>query len=334
MRKALDEWQGGITIDGIKICNLRYADDTTLIAASEEELISLIRRVEATSNEPIIARNFVATMFINMWRRKENILKLKWRLAHEQIETDIRQVHADTTKYARRSPITDEIEPFTPRMFIVLRFAVTLVTCGFLIAIVIAALFVIIVIKLYATAWWEQSRIDFFASNSWTISMVLGSVLQVCFIKLFSKVYGPVSIRLTNLENPRTQTQFDNSVLYKRYLLAFVNNYAPLFYIAFVQGRLYSTPDRVHNVVEKDVCQPFNCITVLCIQLGLILTLKSLAGNVLNLVLPLTKRRFQKWFAKQTGPRQVLPRWEEEYHMTPADRYVLTTEFTEMSTPN
>ena len=42
MRKAgLDEAQGGIKIAGRNINNLRYADDTTLMAESEEELESL-----------------------------------------------------------------------------------------------------------------------------------------------------------------------------------------------------------------------------------------------------------------------------------------------------
>ena len=42
MRNAgLDEGQAGIKIDGRNINNLRYADDTTLMAESEEELKSL-----------------------------------------------------------------------------------------------------------------------------------------------------------------------------------------------------------------------------------------------------------------------------------------------------
>ena len=47
MRNAgLDEAQAGIKIAGRNINNLRYADDTTLIAESEEELRSLLRRVK------------------------------------------------------------------------------------------------------------------------------------------------------------------------------------------------------------------------------------------------------------------------------------------------
>ena len=47
MRNAgLDEAQAGIKIAGRNINNLRYADDTTLMAQSEEELKSLLTKVK------------------------------------------------------------------------------------------------------------------------------------------------------------------------------------------------------------------------------------------------------------------------------------------------
>ncbi|VEN42029.1 unnamed protein product [Callosobruchus maculatus] len=46
---VLDNWNGGITIGGSKISNLRFADDTTLIAASQEELIALLNILEHSS---------------------------------------------------------------------------------------------------------------------------------------------------------------------------------------------------------------------------------------------------------------------------------------------
>ena len=47
MRHAgLDEAQAGIKVDGKNINNLRYADDTTLMAESEEDLKSLLMKVK------------------------------------------------------------------------------------------------------------------------------------------------------------------------------------------------------------------------------------------------------------------------------------------------
>ena len=52
MRSAgLDEAQAGIKIAGRNINNLRYADDTTLMAESEEELKILLMKVKEESEE-------------------------------------------------------------------------------------------------------------------------------------------------------------------------------------------------------------------------------------------------------------------------------------------
>ena len=52
MRNAgLDEAQAGIRIAGRNINNLRYADDTTLMAGSEEELKSVLMKVKEEMKE-------------------------------------------------------------------------------------------------------------------------------------------------------------------------------------------------------------------------------------------------------------------------------------------
>ena len=52
MRNAgLDEAQAGIKTTGKNINNLRYADDTTLMAESEEELKSLLMKVKVESGK-------------------------------------------------------------------------------------------------------------------------------------------------------------------------------------------------------------------------------------------------------------------------------------------
>ena len=64
MRNAgLDEAQAGIKIAGknININNLRYADDTTLVAESEEELKSLLMKVEEESEKVSLKHNIQKT---------------------------------------------------------------------------------------------------------------------------------------------------------------------------------------------------------------------------------------------------------------------------------
>ena len=62
MRNApLDEAQAGIKIVGRNINNLRYADDTTLMAESEEELKSLLMKVKEESEKVGLKLNIQKT---------------------------------------------------------------------------------------------------------------------------------------------------------------------------------------------------------------------------------------------------------------------------------
>ena len=62
MRNAgLDETQAGIKIAGRNISNLRYADDTTLMAESEEELKSLLMKVKEESEKVGLKLNIQKT---------------------------------------------------------------------------------------------------------------------------------------------------------------------------------------------------------------------------------------------------------------------------------
>ena len=58
---GLEEAQGGIKITGRNINNLRNADDTTLMAESEEELKSLLKKVKEESEKVGLKLNIQKT---------------------------------------------------------------------------------------------------------------------------------------------------------------------------------------------------------------------------------------------------------------------------------
>ena len=65
MRNAgLEEIQAGIKIAGRNINNLRYADDTTLMAESEEELKSLLMKVKVLSEKVGLKLNIQKTKIV------------------------------------------------------------------------------------------------------------------------------------------------------------------------------------------------------------------------------------------------------------------------------
>ena len=62
MREALEEWESGISIGGRMVTNLRYADDTTLLAGTKEDLIELVERVGRASEK--------AGLYLNVGKTK------------------------------------------------------------------------------------------------------------------------------------------------------------------------------------------------------------------------------------------------------------------------
>ena len=71
---GLDEAQAGIKIAGRNINNLRYADDTTLTAESEEELKSLLMKVQEESKKVGLKLNIQKTKImvsgpITLWQK-------------------------------------------------------------------------------------------------------------------------------------------------------------------------------------------------------------------------------------------------------------------------
>ena len=82
MRNAgLEEAQAGIKIAGRNINNLRYADDTTLMSESEEELMSLLMKVKEESKKVALKLNIQKTKIM------ASSPITSWQIEGETVET-------------------------------------------------------------------------------------------------------------------------------------------------------------------------------------------------------------------------------------------------------
>ena len=82
MRNAgLEEAQAGIKIAGRNISNLRYTDDTTFMAESEEELKSLLMKVKVESEKVDLKLSIQKTKII------ASVTITSWQIDGETVET-------------------------------------------------------------------------------------------------------------------------------------------------------------------------------------------------------------------------------------------------------
>ena len=78
---GLEETQAGIKIAGRNINNLRYADDTTLMAESKEELKSLLMKVKEENEKVVLKLNIQKTKIM------ASSPIISWEIGGETVET-------------------------------------------------------------------------------------------------------------------------------------------------------------------------------------------------------------------------------------------------------
>ncbi|XP_050486172.1 anoctamin-1 isoform X4 [Bombus huntii] len=149
------------------------------------------------------------------------------------------------------------------------------------------------------------------------------------------------SVVLLLIELLRTQTEFDDSLTLKIYLLEFVNYYASIFYIAFFKGKFVGYPGNYNRFFEyrQEECGPGGCLMELCIQLSIIMIGKQAMNTILEMLFPL----FYKWLntlkvhvgmKTKDGQKKVTTRkylqWIKDYKLVDWGPRSLFPEYLEM----
>uniref|UniRef100_A0A2K5PVA4 Anoctamin n=1 Tax=Cebus imitator TaxID=2715852 RepID=A0A2K5PVA4_CEBIM len=67
-------------------------------------------------------------------------------------------------------------------------------------------------------------------------------IINLVVIILLDEVYGCIARWLTKIEVPKTEKSFEERLIFKAFLLKFVNSYTPIFYVAFFKGRFVGRP--------------------------------------------------------------------------------------------
>lgn len=102
-------------------------------------------------------------------------------------------------------------------------------------------------------------------------------------------VYEKVALKLTDWENPRTRTDYEDSFTYKMFLFQFVNTYSSIFYIAFFKlNFVVGTPGNYGRLAGGRLvgCSAGGCLFDLCIQLIIVMLGLQLIGNVTEVAVP------------------------------------------------
>ncbi|GMT19210.1 hypothetical protein PFISCL1PPCAC_10507, partial [Pristionchus fissidentatus] len=225
------------------------------------------------------------SIFLTVWLRNSAVLTSEW-----DCET-LRETESDRAEFVGTATETDGVTGETSIVYphsirwikIFISFLIVLFSMGIAICSVIA----VILYKCFAVQALQCDK-DFNWSCSLAINF-LPSLLNTGSTMILGMIYSNMVYRLTEWENHRTQTEYQNALIIKLFAFQFVNNYTSLFYIAFIRPEdngfqrngLFGLGDDY-----RDVCVEGTCGSLLALQLMVHLIVKPFPKWSKDIVIP------------------------------------------------
>ncbi|XP_062837046.1 anoctamin-4 isoform X2 [Anolis carolinensis] len=279
-----------------------------------------------------------ATVFLEFWKRRRAVIAYDWDLIDwEEEEEEIRpQFEAKYSQKERMNPISGKPEPYQAFADKCSRIIVSASGIFFMICVVIAAVFGIVIYRVVTVSTFAAFKWALIRNNSQVATTGTAVCINFCIIMLLNVLYEKVALFLTNLEQPRTESEWENSFTLKMFLFQFVNLNSSTFYIAFFLGRFTGHPGAYLRIINRwrlEECHPSGCLIDLCMQMGIIMVLKQTWNNFMELGYPLiqnwwTRRRLRQEYGSHRKAR--FPQWEKDYNLQPMNAYGLFDEYLEM----
>ncbi|KAH7933868.1 hypothetical protein HPB49_018569 [Dermacentor silvarum] len=204
----------------------------------------------------------------------------------------------------------------------------------FMLCLVICTVFGIIAYRIILVA--LLSRDQNWRALAHVTTAVTASMLNLVIILLMNRVYSKIATRLTDIERPRTQREYEDSFTFKMFLFTFLNTYSSLIYIAFFKGRFSGHPGKEGTLFgySLDKCEG-GCLYEVCVQLAIVMVGKQVINNIQEIGQPLVMNWWRSWrrdhMARDSGDRKgSVARWEADYVLAQWHTLSLFDEYLEM----
>ncbi|XP_074553866.1 anoctamin-2b [Halichoeres trimaculatus] len=288
-----------------------------------------------------------AVLFLEHWKRRQISLSFSWDLTgieddeehpRPRYETILLQKRQRKQKQKKKKKKKNEtvIEKLTwkdrlPGYFI------NVSSILFMFGLTFSAVFGVIIYRITVSALMAMSPDPETKSNVRVTVTATAVIINLVVILILDEIYGAVALWLTELEIPKTETNFEERLILKAFLLKFMNAYAPIFYVAFFKGRFAGRPGNyvyVFNGYRMEECAPGGCLIELCIQLSIIMLGKQLIqNNIFEIGIPKLKKLVRAIKDKGSAETEIEDerppkQWNLDYALAPFEG--LTPEYMEM----
>jgi len=236
-----------------------------------------------------------ATLYLESWKRQEKRTACKWGMIGFEQEQQSRP-EFDAISFFRESPVTGKQEKYFPaaKRFPVLAYS-SAISATFIVT-VASAIVAIYIFKAFLGAPAPYGKVylgsgkvsDDPDEQSFALGGIIGGAMNSIQILIMNAVYQVVAVKLTDAENHRTETQYEDSLISKTFSFQFVNSFMALIYLAFIKE-----PLAIYAPWSGEAhCYP-NCFTELNVSLGTIFIANILAGNLGEILPPIINARLK-----------------------------------------
>ncbi|KAI4530232.1 hypothetical protein MG293_020088 [Ovis ammon polii] len=182
-----------------------------------------------------------AATFMEHWKRKQMRLNYRWDLTgfeeeedHPRAEYEARVLEKSLRKESKNKE-TDKVKLTWRDRFPA--YFTNLVSIIFMIAVTFAIVLGVIIYRISTAAALAMNSSPSVRSNIRVTVTATAVIINLVVIILLDEVYGCIARWLTKIEVPKTEKSFEERLIFKAFLLKFVNSYTPIFYVAFFKGR-------------------------------------------------------------------------------------------------
>uniref|UniRef100_A0A4W6D1F1 Anoctamin n=1 Tax=Lates calcarifer TaxID=8187 RepID=A0A4W6D1F1_LATCA len=248
-----------------------------------------------------------AVLFMEHWKRRQMRLNYIWDLTGFGEEEEGEKV---------KLTCTDRLPAYLT----------TVVTMCFMIAVTFAIVFGVILYRISIKAALHISNYPAARSNIRATVKTTAAIINLIIIIILDEIYAAIARWLTTLEVPKTDKSFEERLIFKTFILKFVNAFTPIVYLAFFRGRLVGRPGNYLYVVgsyRMEECAHAGCLMELCIQLCITMLGKQLIqNNLFEIGIPklkkLLRRRKSEMDTKQEEElNKTLQRHEKDHFLGP-----------------
>uniref|UniRef100_A0A8C7FBN5 Anoctamin n=1 Tax=Oncorhynchus kisutch TaxID=8019 RepID=A0A8C7FBN5_ONCKI len=286
-----------------------------------------------------------AAMFMEHWKRRQMRLNYEWDLTgfeeeeeelkdHPRAEYELRVMQKSLKKEHKTQKTEKEKLTCKDRLP---AYMTNVVMMLLMIGVTFAIVFGVILYRISTKTALHMSNNPTTRSNVRLTVKTTAAIINLVVILILDEVYGAVARWLTVLEVPKTDKSFEERLIFKTFILKFVNAFTPIIYIAFFRGRLVGRPGSYLYVFESyrmEECAHGGCLMELCIQLSITMLGKQLIqNNLFEIGIPKLKKLIRYIKSKRRSFQEEerekkLQRYETDHFLEPFAG--LTPEYMEM----